>query len=913
MTTDLYLISKYWKHNKKQFFKVILSVFILVVMLIVTILIEQTECRRKYDNLKHMYGASNFVFYDVPENIYKELAAYPEVENIGRVYSCGKLGISGRQFTYGVYEDQVAEQLDYLEISNGHMPRNKGEAAIYDYAVKELFPDKTIEDILDSEISLNEYDFNNNFIRERKINVVGIIKGYEARELTELSELWETYSDIPMPMIFLNPDDCIDIESSHSFSLITHTLNEYENKESAELALSFRQKCADEYGLYVLGNNSLSIVTSDIMSYQANNEMFQSVYSTDTMTIIKYFSVIAVIISAISMFGILYSVMQERIKSLNLVKVLGYSKLSLMRLFIIEWFLLYIVGFLLGIIVGILIYEAIISIQYFVWQMPLLQAFNLEWCIKQITNNPFIMAFICSVITFLFGYIFCVMKFTLFNKKITMNRKKCRSFHTLKKALSGDIFTNTMQIISFSLVVLTATAFYSYYSLDGKGNSYFSNPEMNGDSYYEYALINMKSENIDLCIYNNSISEAIGPMVSSNYGLTIDSQDNIADIDGIQSVQSYGINLAANIVYPKESNDVPDYIKNNLECDFSEDMEKFYNAENTAYYQMPMIMCSDDAVEKLSFYVVDGEIGKYKNGITLVIFENIKCPYNIGDTIPMIAIQATNDGLNIQERNDYDVIVEAIAVIPDSAYENDKINYNIFCNEQGICMAFTSHTNLNTYKNGYDYSYIKFSKSDSTDKILSQIKNNITPSMKVQIRSLEECNDAFHRSRIERYLSIIFIMLILIIMTIVGYISLISMKIQNSKNNIAVLRSIGFNKYKCYGIFLINNLKNTVFSCLIGSLFVLMLKALMKAKYNEAITLVEKYGMMGTDYDKYAMITEIENTYLLDYEMYNVPIIEFILLVTAFLVLITIVSTLCIAYKEYRFNISDELSNNTRE
>lgn len=67
------------------------------------------------------------------------------------------------------------------------------------------------------------------------------------------------------------------------------------------------------------------------------------------MTVIRYFSIIAVVISAISLFGILFSVMPERMKSLNLVRKIGCSKHRAAAIILTEWLFLLISGTALGI------------------------------------------------------------------------------------------------------------------------------------------------------------------------------------------------------------------------------------------------------------------------------------------------------------------------------------------------------------------------------------------------------------------------------------------------------------------------------------------------------------------------------------------------------------------------------------
>jgi|LSQX01.3.fsa_nt_gb ABC-type lipoprotein release transport system permease subunit len=919
MRNDLFLIKKYWFYNKNHLIKALLSVIILVAMLMVAVSIERTELRREYDRLLHAYGAYNFAYADVREEVYNEISNLPEVEEMGRIMVCGKLGNSSKQFTYGAYTDETAEKLDYLELKWGHLPRNNGEVAIYDYALKELYFDTDDEHLLGTEIQLNQYDLNGKYIGKKSLKIVGIIKKSSFRQLIESNQSLEMSSNFAMPMLFLNYDECMSVLDFHSYALIKCIKSEYEDLESNELRLLFTKKFAEDYNLYIKDRGGLSIAANAIMSYQAGNKMYDGIYQTDTMTIIRYFSVIAVAISAISLFGILYSIMQKRVESLRLIKILGYSNLRIISLMVFEWIILFVLGYGIGILIGIGIYEAIIAAQGAFWGLPALKAYNPEWPIKQVTQNPYLVAFVYSFITFLLGYAIYFIRFAASNRISVLKHKKIRSFMRIKRILSGDKFTNIMQVAALSLVLFTTTAFYSYYTLEGKGESRFTDPKLVGDAYYEYAGINMKKSNIDSCIYTVRSPAVNFPMTRNiDSGIPPQALDIISSIPGVSNIHAYKAIYGTSVVYSKDWEGVPDFFKNLLKRNpklvFNKDMDEFYNDHNIQYYPLPTVMCNDIAFENLSEHLIEGQIGKYNNGVTLVVYEEegINIPYNIGDKVPMAYIIATKDTMNIQSKHEYEVIVDSIAVIPPSVAEEDEILNHIF-RSQGVTMAMTTHTNLDMHMDNFDYTYIQFDKGSNAGDITSQIRRLLEPSMHVMLQTLEDCDKDFLQSQIERYLSIIFIFILLIIMTIVGYFSLISMKIQNSKGNIAIARALGLTKARSIKMFLVNNVVNTFISCILGTGLIYSMRQLLINKHNEATALYEKYGFLGSDYDKYAMITKLENQYLLKYEMHSAPIVKVIILVSAVLIILTIAATLLTAGKECAFNISEELSKNSKE
>lgn len=929
MFTDLYLIKKYWTHNKKQLMKVILSVVILAAMLVVTISIEKTERRREYDGYLHGHNACDLIFKDVPDKAYETLSNYPETERSSRVFIYGRLGIPGSSYIYGSYENDEAEALDYLPLTVGRLPRHSGEAAIYDHSLRDMFPGEDTEDLLDREITLEEYDLENNKTGERSLRIVGVIKKhYNRRPIESYEFLDPNIIEVPMPMIFLSREDTQDMPAAYNYALVKIYGSEYETVEAYENWEAFELKCSKELGIEFAEEGGISVAASGVMRYQAGNPLYEKVYDTDTTIIINYFCILAVIISAISLFGVLFTVMQERIKSLKLIKTLGYSNARLSRLLLIEWIILYITGFAAGIGAGVIIYELILFAQKSIWGLAPLQAFQSEWAVDQVTADPFLVAFICSFITFLAGYIFLAVKFFVFGKNNSVSRKKERSLGRIKKLLSGDKFTNIIQISAFTLVIFTATAFYSFFSINGKGIDPIKNPEyailtrgeLVGDSYYQYGGINMKRENIDHCIYSSGASGSNGPMIIVNdSGMTQEAINDIEKIDGLDEVCAYGRHLT-NIVYPEDNEERP-AILNNFRVDLPEGMDVYGDLQNLSFYQLRMILCSSGAVNRLSEYVTEGEIGSVRNGITIVLSERNKKAeiYKIGDTVSFMAVKASKDQWHIEESSEYEAVVEAIAVIPDYIPGTDSFDLSVFFDDRGVYIACTQDLGAETFQHCYDRTFIRYSDGYSPATLSKEIRSFIKPSMNVEYKNIEECTKEFNRSRIESFLSIIIVLIMLVVMTIVGYYSLIAVKVQKNKSNIAVMRALGLTKKRSRLMFIWNNLKNTLVSCIISGALICALRAFLSGKYNEAAAI---YGQRySTDevlsYDKLIEIeqsgTELIKKYLLDYEMHKVPVLPFFIFVAVFLMIVTVLTAAMITRSELKNNLSDELADKGRE
>lgn len=159
MKTNIFLIFRYWKANKIQFAKMITSVVILVVLMIVSVLMERTECRRAFENVLYGHGIASYSFADLSEEAFSEMQSDELVEMIGRTAICGKLGNEYQQYTYGAYMDSYAEELEYLKLAAGRFPSASGEVALYDYIIEDLFVTAEPTTYIGKTITLSKYAF----------------------------------------------------------------------------------------------------------------------------------------------------------------------------------------------------------------------------------------------------------------------------------------------------------------------------------------------------------------------------------------------------------------------------------------------------------------------------------------------------------------------------------------------------------------------------------------------------------------------------------------------------------------------------------------------------------------------------------------------------------------------------------
>lgn len=924
MKINLFLIYRYWRANKKQFVKVIASVVILVVLIIVSVLMERTESRRAFENILYGKGNTSYTFTNLPKEAFNEMQTDELVEAIGRTAVCGKLGNEYQQYTYGAYVDSSAEELEYLKLAAGRFPSASGEAALYDYILEDMFFTTEPVSYIGEKITMSQFDFGTGnatgeHIGELTLEVVGVICTDELREQKEYVAGWIGHEDFlvkSMPVIYLYSGDCNITEETSTYTLVRLYNDDILTREQTEISFNdFLVKYNEKYRIAPSGREGIRSAAQAVANFAIGSEDVKTqIYQSDTMTVIHYFSVIAIVVSAISLFGILFSVMPKRMKSLGLIRKIGCSKSRAAVIILMEWLFLLICGIAMGHIAGIVLYELVLWAQDCFMGLSPLRGYTAEWAVLQVTDHPFISAILCSVCMFALGYAVYFVHF-LGRKKRQRKSSKVRPLTTILIKLSGNTAANIMQVLSLALVLSATIMCYSYYTIDGKGGGYFTDSELNGDAYYNYANVNMRDSETDLCIYATGGGGLFGLSVVEDYGVPADTVDEISQIDGIQSIQSYVVNTAFNLFYPKNSEDVPLKISQ-FYVELLKDADEMLYPNERNYYNIPAVFGNNTAMESLSEYVVDGKIGTYQNGFTMVFYERDGIslyPYHIGDQVNSMAL----DGSLAHQGHDMELVVEAIAVIPETAKENAPITYSAFDFGKGLTFAASQKTAvfINTYKERYDRVYISLKENANIKMVTAQIQKLLDSSMKVRVQTITECNEAYRSSYIARFASIIVLFVILVLMAVIGYHSMISMRLQISRPKIAVLRAIGLSERRWNTMFLLHNIFNTIISCVLGTGLVYVLRTLINAKYNEAL---ESFGypesdLFGASAEVYKQVNDLNSIYLFQYEIHNAPVVLPLIIVSLALVILSVTVICILLHGNRNESIISQMNERTKE
>lgn len=576
---------------------------------------------------------------------------------------------------------------------------------------------------------------------------------------------------------------------------------------------------------------------------------------------------------------------------------------------ILEWGILLVSGVICGGVVGITVYEVILEIQSRFLRLPKLRGYTVEWCVQQITENPFVISVVCATGTFTLGYLLFYIYLHIKSRRL-IRRDRVRSFGRIKSVVSGIPFANIMQMLSVALILFAAVMCYAFCSMDGKGKGYFHNDDLDRDTYYTYGQLDMETSDVDICLYDQG-SGITGGVLLTDTGLTEDGRKSIADMNEVKSIESFSTNDGFDIFYDRNDEDIPDGLWQ-AEVQFPEDTEEFYHADDRFYFNVPAIWLDDNGMRKLDKYVKEGSIGTHENGVACVEYEydgmTAESPYKIGDVMHTMTVNGKGEYKETAE------IVDAIIVIPETTKERDPILYAGLgrASQYGYAIVASQDTavSIGMFKTCYDVTYISLSNRGDIDRVVSRFADILDSSMELRIRTIDECDKEYREAYISQYASTICLFFILLIMAAWGYWELVTMRYQNGRRNVAIMRALGMEKHSWNMTFIWHNIRNALVSCAVGAGMVYGMRWLLRYKYEQALNMFNwpETDLWNVDADVIKEVTRLQHVFLFDSEIFVVPVGRALVLIGTFLVVISTIITVLVIHKKKSEEIIDDLA-----
>lgn len=910
MKTNLFLIRKYWQRHKLQFAKIAAAIMFLTALVTVSLLIERTELRRELQGYQYRYGLGTEVregnisdggritYNDhISDEALDMLRADDRIERVGKAAIFGKIGDARRQYTCGAYYDDNARELENLELIAGNFPEHSGEAAIHDYIAENLFYEFDPENAVGKEITLDLFGFegstNNTGEKtgEITVKIVGVIKSNTGRSDKEYYEFFNNGGKtLSTPVVYLYHGDVQLSSGLQTYAYIEYAGADVYTEELYGEYNDFTDEMLGK-GLIMKQNMERQSVSALVGFAYQSADIGTKIYPSDTTTAIRYFSVLAVVISSIALFGVLYPIITERERSLDTMRSVGASNRRKFLILLTEALMFLIVGGLAGYALSAGVYEFILLLQKKLLDLPYLRAYTAEWGVERVSENPFIVAVICSAAVLMIGYMIYFLSKRKRNAKLPKRNAKPRSRRKLLGRMSGTRFANFMQGLLVCTVVFTCTFGYCYSAANGKGNSpWFKSEEFNGDRFFEVGNLDLREIEADAAIYCLN-SGAQGVRVDRNTGITSDEALKISGITGVTDVRCFAKNTGFTLVYPQNSENIPAALVGN-ELVWLDGAEQILPIYDCNYYETAAFFLNDTVINNLKNYVVDGEIGQFNNGIAELVFEGETPSFKVGERVQTISIDNRYDAdADIFER---EAVVEAIVVLPESEREKYPAMYEIF-GRSGRNIKFAApqaNTEfISPLKSNYDFTIVKYGDNANEARIFSQIKQSVLHDQAMKIGTLAGAQKDYSDNLAAHFASIISIIAAIFLMMTVGFYASTDTRLESRKTNFATLRALGLSRKDYKRIFVYHTLKNTVFGCISGIALSYAARGLLRLQEQKCLSMLRDegggYSTYGLDEIQTAFINNSEHYLLLDYEMQYVPMIGFLLLLSGIMLLLS--------------------------
>ncbi len=915
MKYDLFVITKYWRVHKKQAISILLTFVLLVCYIFVSLCMVRTELRRSYfDNQRSITGAQysssncggyNYVFYNLSEDAAASLPDEELVEKSSYYYTSGYMGKSNCKFTAGCFPNESALQMSGSRLIEGSLPNASGEIVLSELVLERLGLSTETGETL----TLTSYDdAQTEFGSEREWKLVGILEDNGGKVTRETC----SYASVAYfePVILLSFDDCKNknymisqmICLTNGTKLSATVQEEIQNTSEDyispydEMLMRYLSEC-DGFSVGAYDSSYFTIVPN-------LNENYDGYLKSAKSNFYSYTAVAAGLLMAITLACCLFVILEEKIKSMRLLRRIGYSVARLRRMLLVEGLLFMFFGTLLGLLVAVGLYEILLQIQYHAFGLEIHRAYSAEWGIRQITYSPIAMSILVVGIVSLVSYAIPIirMKSMLHNTSKKTNRSfiSARSLNGCIRKIFHQPVIHTLQVVALTLVITVSCSALMFFSTNGKSS--WQNPQiLSQGKYFETDIgIDRRSYNIDCSIENQQNSFVAGLMATE-----VESGFSNQQIHSLENsalfTSCYGWTNLDNVflAYPQGTDILPDLFYYD-DSQFAPGEKDYYGLNEYDVYGIPgsllvnnsmlneIIAMYSDHLTNVSDISNDGVVILSLNGSTL---------FQSGDSLPLFTAYGTPDaeapfGYDLKYAERFYVEVSDVIYMED----DDTLLHSIlekYSSDYLILFPPKTARDMTLPYQNFDNIYMKYAEGTSDSDVNSLIASVYTPESYMKATTATDCTTAYHQSMLKEYIIAFTVFGLMLLLSLIGYYQTLSLQIYQKSANIRNLRAIGMSKKSLCVAMYRQFIKVPVLSALLSVVAVYGMRGFLKWKYDKCTELYD-LTLEQTDQSSeefialYTYFVEQQERFLTAYEMYKVPI-------SGFLIALLIIVLVCIS------------------
>ncbi len=832
---NLYLFRKYWRKHKGRLFSLILSIILLTATTVFSILNERSELRNNLHKMYNAEGNYGSVLHNISVDDKDKIFSLPSFERIGIISVIGTVSVGESNYTIGSFEDEIASEDYHLPLVEGKLPEKTGEIAVPEFILNQLYANIEIGD----EVSFEFTDLNGKK-QQMSFKLSGVISSdinrmdMEYHGLNYGSTIINDEISYPNPSIYINKNDSEKLQKYYNYLMSPNEKNMfYDGTQEIDLSLSEALNYADG-----ISSGSMYFNLIRMSDNIGNNTQGLTGSETDNIKVINIITFFMTIIASIAMFSGVISIMPKRIESLRLLRSIGMSKHRLFGMFITEFFLLWMIGNVLGIALGCGVHEIVILFRKLVG-IPAYRGYIVEFIVGEITVSPFILPLILSIIIAAVSLIIPIYKIITmtFYKKTSVRRskKKIKSLNKAFSKITGTGLLTSLSCFSIVMVIIISVFGYCYYTNIGKGKTYFTIGNKNAsENYYKIQGINMKKNNLDCTVTANIPMGNSIAVYDKEYGITA---EKISELSETAEVYAWSIYPAYSVIYG-ENDKLPLKLGQNI-VPFNEEWEHYNDFKNNTIYDVQFILINDSMMKLL---------GDYSEDDVVLMCQTANYTFDIDEIIPMFsclcdenthALLDTSKKIDVKITQQYD--------LSQMNEESNDILKNCrafkFSSPCAIVMTAEKAEKLGFYHAEYSSAFMDF-KSELTDEEMRQTVSKIM-NKPVQITTIYELKHNAIMHTLSENTNVFVLFILLFILCIVSIINLIHMNVQNNLETFSTLHAIGLPIKRIRKLFIFKVMKNILIAIIVGIAVSLVGKGILIMKYNEYMNLLEKQQLIS--------------------------------------------------------------------
>lgn len=912
MNTDLKFLFRYWKRNKRSFITIIMSVALLVTMLLVTLLFERTDIRRELHDYYNTDGAFDIEYRNVDKDTISLIKNNSTVDKIGEIYCVGKVKYGDFSATVGAFKDRVAEELAHYPVMSGKLPECSSEISLTESLKNTFCPSAKIGETITLEI----FDINGENSKEIKYTLVGILNDVQR---TTFEDPVYGYDNCD-PRVLISYEDAESFSDGYInviFSFINGeqlAVSGYEDSKFAKED-ALRHECFERgYSLNGIGrSHGIQMVSG------ASSEDEIAVSSKSQM--IRIISVFAVIISVISMLSCIDIVMKKRMESIHLMRCIGYSKARIFRVLVIEAFILFIIGIITGLALGIIIYESAFAVQTDTFGLSKYRGYTAEWIVSQKAYSPFFSSVIIAGITILISYTVIIIRMNRDISIVVSSSKKRYFFkiHSVSSAVRRVLAQGAegvLQATALVCVLFASTLGYLYCIKDGKGTSVVAQTTMN--KYMQQDNIYEVSDGIDLNKLNcDCYMQVQGGLVQAVYLSPFQSRglehEKISELyrNGAETVYSWSDPFMLMTGVEDSSN--PTLLSNLLDEQNCERLG-FLNGSVSA---IPCFLMNDTMLSKLSD-ICECDFNN-ENAVWVSIFGD-GMEFSENEAFTVYSARSDESGYMSEEIINTQMIVSDCIKADSALLENDRFLCGVLGEYRyypGFLVLDAEYAQrIGIFNNTYDK--ILLSANGDEDRLNSLLSAVIDSGTQLNITTRFNLSKEYTYNTLNEYSTVAFLFVFLFLIYIVGYCNVLKLRLKLKSSTLTMMRCFGVTKNRLTGYLISDSLKIPAISTILSAGLICSFRKLLVIKYQEYCELINRrdsisYGKENELKEIKLKLRELRNDYMLLDEMW-IPdwIVPFLILVIT-ICIVSVLTVVALQRKSITNNLTEAVSSKDQE